>query len=268
MNVEIVQYFPSVESVPNNTYLGAWAWTTVAGKKSHKWVKPSVWFPDEGGTVGDIVRQYISANYQWPYRRRNVEDHHRAYWKAYPIPQLFRPFKGQAVYIDLKSAFWQIVQRFGVQPAIKLNPGDPDGKPKYLGYSYAADFPQAERVKPVRALLNVHGIGTTYTVKRDDKIQKLPLPTLYKNTDLYAVTVWTLRNIARRARQMGAVYIMSDGFIFPLSREGAFMNYLKSEGWDYAIKAVGYCETYGVGAYAIGDKSTKRTGNGKPYANV
>ena len=254
-NRVLIDSFPLVGTMPNNTYLGSFRWTHKGKDSEFSLIPKEYALGKDNMTAGELVRSYLNDNYEWPRRDKLSDDELSAWMRANPQP--IRAFIGhykEAVYVDLKSFYLEAVKRVGVQPAYSPT------KNRILGRGYFAPFEDAEIHKPVRAVLVTAGIGRKYRVWRGGEIKTYPTPKLFRNSQLYMAVIHELRGIAELADiSGGCVYAMTDGFIFSRPKKAEiFMYFLRQYGWPYKVKAQGETWVYGVGSYRIGDVITKR----------
>lgn len=179
-------------------------------------------------------------------------------------PLLARPYKGELVYLDLKAAFYQIYTKM----PLFLN----QKREKWLLSSpWLAEFLPVDLIeyKLIRnGLVGCWRSSYTRRIKGGNVIrQRCYTPTTNYISWNFVQSV--LHHLAFRAKELGAVYIHTDGYIFP-SHSGfvAFQEYCKSIGFQLVVKAQGVGEIWGIGRYAIGVHATKLIGEIPPIDRV
>lgn len=237
----------------NPLFLGSFSWSSPAVQE--KWITEphardigaGVWV-----TPGDIARDYLTIKYGGRKRRMN-HDQYEVIWKRdVHVPYYCKPgalYDG-AVYFDLTGAYWQIVRAVGWD--VDYLPG------AFLGVSSSmTDFPFRYEKLARNCLVSI-GLGRETSFWTGSKIvvrkQKNPLI----NKVLWRFVCDILNAVAWEARQAGAVYIHTDGYICSGSNSFAVAEVLESWGLQFGVKAHGdYGVVRAIGSYLVGDYQSK-----------
>lgn len=167
---------------------------------------------------------------------------------TYSKPSIFK----DGIYIDIKSAWWSILNLVGWD--VDFNPG------KWFGFgSPADDFPFFDSKVARSALVSIGRMSKMYVmVDGVTQIRQTGNPLL--NYNLYGAIAATLNTFATRAiNDYGCVYVNTDGFIFPdVDRGREFENYLLRFGLASGIKGTGAGFVASVGSYRVGDMLSAR----------
>lgn len=253
MAVEIVDRFPPLESLTAMTFLGSFAWTSQATKQ--KWIKKpfalNIGVPYV--TPADIARDYLAVKFGTKPLRCNSR-----VWREVVNIRKHQPLYAmpceleQAIYIDLKSAYWQILM---------LGGWDVEYSPKrFLSpRSDVYDFPVPE-VKLARNCLVSMGLpsGVNVWIPHKGFEQRKP----YKpnvNLVLWRFVQDVLHGVASdMVNRAGAVYVNTDGYIIPDARMKDAEEVAQSWGLTFTIKETGKATVRGAGDYDIGGHRSAR----------
>lgn len=172
-----------------------------------------------------------------------------------PIAYL-RPFRGSGYHYDLVGAYWQIYRR------LWLDIGYP------TGFGHLDLMPMATRLERDKLARNaiigiIRARGTRFVKGRTHKI--LGSKNNYLSPPLWAQIQAILNEIAYTAIEFGAIYIATDGYIFPdmpAGDEYAFEKFLNAFGFSFR-RAYGQVNIRGWGSYSTALKTTKLFSNGK-----
>lgn len=253
MTVEVVDRFPPLESLEAMTFLGSFAWTSQATKQ--KWIKKQ--FALNIGvpyvTPSDIARDYLAVKFGSKPLRCD-----KRVWAEVVNKKKHQPLYAQpctldhANYIDLKSAYWQLLM---------LGGWDVEYSPKrFLSpRSDVYDFPVPE-IKLARNCLVSMGLpsGVNVWTPRVGFEQKKPYkPTV--NLVLWRFVQDVLHGIASdMVEKAGAVYVNTDGYIVPDSKMAEVEMVAQSWGLFFTIKESGQAVIRGAGDYDIGGHRSRR----------
>jgi len=180
------------------------------------------------------------------------------------VPMLFMgEYRGDGVYVDLNRAYHTIYSM------LPLNVLYPRGWPtKTLSLK-----PVAEKLKDNKSARNaVVGITRSryITAYKGKKPVLLTAKNRFLSPPFWATIMDVLHELASLAVKLGAIYVNTDGYIFPdKTHPGEFTEYLEQMGYTFKVKR-GDCHISGWGAYTIGDKTTtpyetKHNKTGNPY---
>lgn len=259
-----VDEWPSLTTITVPVWLGSFAWT--ATNDHWRIVQKSNIHAVYGGvalTPADIARDYIRAKYKKAGRittgqyEATVKDHRCA-----PLYSKVGVYEDCA-YVDLKSAYWSIVQVVG---------WDVDYHPnRFLGVrSNCRDFP-FYKIKLARNCLV--SCGLIGAIKRWDgtKLTFLNKRNPLVNLVLYALVQDVLHSVASdMIERAGAVYVHTDGYLVPRNRVHDAFGVLSEWGFVGSIKNEGQTTVYGIGTYACGSKENNRATSrmGKDFTNI
>lgn len=209
-------------------------------------------WPDTDGeiiwmTPGEAARTELERNFPdvkkigWPKKSVKLFDFR---WPMYFTGK----WKGEAVYIDLVGAYWQIYRYLMLDCCF----------PRGLGQLHL--WPVAERLKDWKPARNsVIGIcrsrqsvgfrgGTRYTLKPFNQ---------FLSPHLWATVMGVLNEVAYKAIDYGGIYVNTDGYILPTySRAVEFGQFLTDFGLEHRAMA-GDCVIRGWGNYRVAGRETK-----------
>lgn len=176
-------------------------------------------------------------------------------------------YQGRATYVDLSGAYHQIYSK------IWLDVCWPRGLHGRLPLRAVA-----ERLSVWKAARNaIVGISRSRTAigVKGRRRKELYMKNHYLSPALWATVQDVLHWIAAEALARGAIYVNTDGYIFPLSMDGCdeFMLFLIDNGFEFKIKAQGEADIRSWNAYAVGQVETqiyklKLDSSKKEFSNV
>ena len=253
MNIKIVTRFPPLSELKGMTFLGSFSWTSKA--TNEKWIMQSHAYELGAGyvTPSDIARDYIAVKFAGVRLRCNSRQWQEVVKERKSQPLFAAPCTlTKAYYIDLKSAYWQILQ---------LGGWDVDYSPKrFLSpRSDVYDFPVPE-IKLARNCLVSMGLpsGVNVWIPNVGFAHRKPQKASV-NLILWGLVQDVLHGVAYDLLQCaGAVYINTDGYIIPDNRMSEASAVLDSWGLNWTIKHDGRAEVRGAGDYDIGGYTSKR----------
>lgn len=253
MTIELVDHFPSLSSLTGMTFLGSFAWTSSSSKQ--KWIKSN--FAENIGagwvTPSDIARDYLSIKFGDTRQRCNSKQWAELVAKKKHQPIYANPMSfGNASYLDLQSAYWQILQVGGwdveYMPKRFLSPR-----------SDVTDFP-APHIKLARNCLVSMGLpsGVNVWIPEQGFQRKRP----YKpnvNLILWSFVQDVLHGIAYdMITKAEAIYVNTDGYIVPDYRMKQAAQVADDWGVSMLIKHYGAGTVRGAGDYDIGGRVSSR----------
>jgi hypothetical protein len=166
------------------------------------------------------------------------------------------------VYLDIKSAWWTIINVLGwnvdYYPLRWLLPGAaPD------------DFPWHENKIARSALVSVaQSNSIPFYNPLTHRIKMRPSYNVMLNWQVYAAISHVLHAIAFEAVHAGAHYVNTDGFIVEDENAEGVCRILDNWGLKYGSKARGEVWIFGPGSYKVGYKTTKRIIKPSPICNL
>lgn len=248
-DISVVDGFPMLYDVRDNVILGSFSWYWMNAK--HKDIlRPFVLnFDGVLTTPSEVARTYLELKYK---KMRATGEQVREFQKSRSAPLFAKPHSfDEGVYIDVRSAYWQILQIVG---------WDADYYPnKWLGRGEPMDDFSYADIKLARNCLVTAGLPSDATFWRgqEQQFKRLATHNRTSNLGIWALTMDVLHGVAWDAVRAGAVYAHTDGYICHTSRLGAVMDAISDWGLEARIKKSGKIEVYGVGSYSVNDTSTK-----------
>ena len=254
-------------TVKHPVWLGSSQWSSPLIK--NKWIKREFSVEGEWGVVSeiDLARAYLSTKYNQPGERRRVTtaQYHSVMTKRntplMAIPTEF--FDG--IYLDLKSAYWQIVQVVGWDVGYYPR--------KFLAKrSESNDFPYPHHKLARNALVSLGmtggGGGTMWTGK---KLVTIKSGNPFYNNVLWACVADVLHAFASdMIEDAQAQYVFTDGFILPLKHADTAFTIAEEWGLVLREKSRGESQVKGAGAYRVGklESITYRRARPRPFTNI
>lgn len=242
-------FFPLTD-LTTATWIGTYSWSNPSMKQ--RWLDADALIhlhPGIPQVPPEVARDYIRAKYTEP--RRHVTEQFQSIneHRAAPLYAKIGRYQDMAL-VDLKSAYWSIMSIVGWD--IDYFPG------RWLGKrSDNDDFPSADN-KIARSSLVSCGLVTPNTLWTGSQLTSIKAHSMYINYDLWACVQDVLHAIATIALRGGAVHIHTDGYILPMKHANLLIDEIHRWGLMATIKETGDCYIAGVGAYAIGEKRTKK----------
>lgn len=248
--VVLLERFFDIRTLKYPTIIGTFGWTCPA--LMTKWLHQPFAINVGGGyeTPGDIARDYIALKF--PNRKPRVTS---SQWQACigerGIPPIFcipSEFENGA-YLDLTSAYWSILKVVGWD--VNYNPG------KWLSVnSDVLDFPYPHLKMARNCLVSM---GLTNDVRNWDgmNLTLTRKPSKFINWVLWRLVADVLNGVATEMVQAGAVYVYTDGYIFPDDKVKDAFEIAESWGLPLSIKNSGKTIVKAAAAYQVGDKTSK-----------
>lgn len=257
MHVDIIpQWFP-VTDLSAYTILGSFAWSSPASKE--KWIlKKGARLDAAWVTPGDRARDYLRvAGFTKKRRRVTTQQYHSLFDERRSHPLYAVPCKLEnAYYIDIKSAYWTILQVIGWD--VDYNPG------KWLGVGRdVKDFPFAQD-KPARNSLISVGLPGLLRVWDGSRLSFARRSNPFINGALWAATHDILHGIALDAVRAGALYVHTDGYIVGADKVEMVLQAIEAWGVPVGIKESGASEIRGAGDYDIGTRKSQLRRHARP----
>lgn len=252
--IRLVDTMPDLMTLPR-TYLGSFAWTN----KTHRYIKRFRAKPiaDTYWTSADIARTYLEVRYSDDRRRTTTEAYCYCFQpKPKSVPMYAKPTKGDLVYVDLKAAYWSILEAVGWN--VEYSPG------KYVGKrSDNSDFPYQDD-KLARNILVSSGLKRRVAVWTGRR-----LTTINGRNPLYNGILWclvqdVLHGVATDMLVLGAVYVHTDGYILPAKLATDAIGIADNWGLHARVKYMGGGEVLGPSNYWIEGKPLRRPKPAKP----
>lgn len=247
--IELVDGFDNIMNLDTNVMLGSFSWYYMQERRKEVLRRFHLNFEGNICTPSELARTYLELKYS---RQRAFKEQISEFKRARSAPLYAQPHKyTEGVYLDIRSAYWQILQIVGWNADYMPN--------KWLGRGDTMDdFPYAD-IKLSRNCLITAGLPSEGVFWHGKQKQYKNIKTQNRciNLGIWALTMDILHGAAWDAIRAGATYAHTDGYICDRSRLDAVQSALLSWGLETRIKAVGETQVYGVGSYTIGNLSTK-----------
>lgn len=197
-------------------------------------------------------------------KKRIEQNRNNKHLKDMSHPLFFKPYIGQGLYIDLKSAYWQIYSKLPIH--FYFNGEIFTGRSDVIGQIAPDDWKDYKLARnSLAGLFRADSVARirNYRIEKD-----------MCNPPTFSPSHWgfiqsILHWIAAVAVQHGAVYVYTDGYIFPEnSPYEAFTRFLDGQSIRWDVKAKGRTSVTGIGRYEIGDFKTKSTSTCEPLDKV
>jgi hypothetical protein len=232
------------------TIMGSFSWTQVSTKtkwiiKKHATDVSGVW-----QTPGGVARDYLHIKYGNEYRRVTTSQYESTVktWRSPPLYAVPCELES-AVYLDLKSAYWQIVRRGGWD--VDYNPGR-----WLMKQSDVSDFPYPF-LKMARNCLVSMGLSAHINMWHDGQLKPFKKGSSFANMVLWSFAQDVLNGFAYDMVRAGAVYVHTDGYIIPADVEPLAYEIADSWGMFLRPKHRGRAIVRNVGNYDIADRETQ-----------
>jgi len=191
----------------------------------------------------DIARDYLSVKFPKWRPRACTSQYKSTIANKISQPMHYIKCSGDGVYLDMRSAYWQIIQRSG------WNVDYSRGR-FVLGGADVRDFP-APHIKLARNSLVSVGMGGSMQIWDGEKIISNNQSKKFTNVLLFSFVMDILNTIAYEMVQAGAVYVNTDGYILPYSSLDRAYEIADSWGVEMIVKDQGHYHVKGFGAYDI-----------------
>lgn len=270
---EVPQY--AVDEMRRNLHRGTlwegYPWATVAystpykvtlkgkGKRGVRYVSMHV-VDNLGRTPWDIAKAHLKAALRLTgtalggKRRRYTREDWEAMRRGAYGPQYARPGNySDMAYVDIRGAYYTL---YSLYWATEYYPR------RFLGrYSvFPLWSPELRENKKARNALWGIARSTRISLYTPKGEHHITAPHNLSYPQMVLGTTDALHTIAHVAvRDMGAVYVMTDGYILPLKYAEVLLDFLAEMGLQGRLEEVGDAWVGGVGAYRIGAKRSKRT---------
>lgn len=258
--INVVDKFPLLTTVSDNVMLGSFSWYWMNAKQKDVLRPYAMNFDGVITTPAEIARTYLELKYG---QQRATKEQITYFKLPHSAPLFAKPHTfEEAVYIDIRSAYWQILQIVG---------WDADYNPlRWLGKGEPMDDFAYADVKLSRNCLVTAGLPSEASFWKGEiqQFKRLSTHNRTANLGIWALCMDVLHGAAWDAIRAGAVYAHTDGYICAASRAGAVIDALQEWGLETRIKKHGYAEVCGVGAYSFGDQSTNTPKQKHAYDNL
>lgn len=248
-DISIVDGFPLLVDVRDNVILGSFSWYWMTAKSKSILRNFHLNFDGVITTPSEIARTYLELKYK---RQRATGEQMREFEKARSAPLFAQPHTyEEGVYVDIRSAYWQILQIVG---------WDADYNPnKWLGRGEPMDDFAYADIKLSRNCLVTAGLptDTTFWKGNEQVFKRLASHNRTQNLGIWALTMDILHGVAWDAVRAGATYAHTDGYICDAKRLDAVIGAIREWGLEARIKKAGAVQVSGVGCYSFGSEQTR-----------
>lgn len=254
---------PMPQEITETAILGSFSY---ALQETHRRIIRSDLLVSVNGTADtppSIARDYLKLKFGKAERVKHTQILRlRETYRDYPL--LAKPQKfDEGFYIDIKSAYWSILQisgwRVDYYPGRWLMRGqgvrdfpfqDPDHRPQKIAR---------------HALVSSGVMGELSQWRpRDRTIVSIKAGNPLINSQLIGLVHDVLHSIAVQARRAGAIYTATDGYICPNTKTMMKVDQIiKDWGLVGRVKAYGPGEVYGPGAYRVGPVKSRSPARGR-----
>lgn len=248
--IELVEKMPLTRELTETTFIGAFSWTQIGAKR--RWLIRRHAIDIGQGihvTPTDLARAYLKYKFGATYRKRCTTSQYKSCIGVHHQAPLYaNPSRlDSAVYLDVKSAYWQILFTGGWN--IEYNPQ------KWIGWgSPLNDFPYPDIKMARNALVSVSLAGSM-RVWQDGQLKVWKRGNQYVNLIMWAYVQDVLNGIAWDMVHMAkAVYVNTDGYI--VADEYLEHAYAVADLWGIHItpRHTGAAVVRGAGDYDIGTR--------------
>lgn len=249
--VQVLPDFPPLTQLQSVTFIGSFAWTCPAEDWKIIKSKNAISLFDGWLTPAEVARYYITARYGRPGRLTSQQYNEVMRQRSAPLYAV--PCEvDKAVYIDLKSAYWSILQVIGWD--VDYMPG------KWLAVkSSVQDFPLPKHKLARNCLVSTGLVGNSKMWDGSRLIFRAKRNPL-TNMMLWAAVQDTLNCIADDMVRAGALYVHTDGYILRDQDAAAGIQVLNDWGLVGTVREEGKAKILGVGTYEIGSHRNARVG--------
>lgn len=252
LQLTLLSSFPSLFSIAHPTFIGSFAWTSKAGGFKLMQERSAIATVSGYLTPADVARVYIHTKYEKPGRitskqYREIMLHRQA--SLYAKPGIYP----NASYIDLKSAYWSILQIIGWD--VDYMPGRWIAK-----NSDNRDFPYWKNKLARNCLVSV-GLTGEAKMWTGEKLVTHKKQNPYTNMMLWACVQDVLAGVAGDMVEAGAVYVHTDGYILPEGKKDTALDILASWGLVGEVRDEGNMDVIAAGTYSAPKKPDNRMGS-------
>lgn len=255
----VLERFPLASMIDEPIIMGSFSWTLTVSRQRLINAKHACYVLGLPCTPADLARHYLAVKFprvdkNGKQSKRSVlrcrAEQYQAFKRGIAHPLYADPCRlDMAAYVDIQSAYWSILKVVGWN--VEYMPPTPT-KNGLLGVGASMlDFPFAGNKLARNCLVSV-GIGKGMRIYHKGKFTVKNIGNPYQNRGLWHLEQDVLNSIAWECVQAGAVYVNTDGYIFPHERLEEGLQIIQSWGLPYRIKHVGAARVFGTGAYDIG----------------
>lgn len=260
----IFDYPDSILEVKVPAFVGDFSLTATGGL--FRWLRKTAVVRPFGfdQSVTEVTRDYLSLKYKLPLKIRKAQIDATKDIPGAPLMALPGSY-GDGVYIDIKSAYWQIVRAVGWD--VEYFPG------RYVAVgSSHEDAPEfLVKQKLFRAsMVSMCRTRDAHIYDGVSSIYSKSMSNPYVNYRLLRFVMDVLNGIAwEMSKKIVALwYVNTDGYIVSRAEVGTAISILTSWGLEFDIKGEGVTKVWGAGSYRVGSLNTRRPGNNLSINNL
>jgi hypothetical protein len=260
MTPELITHFPSIVDMKTKVILGSFSWTMPFIRRRFIDSANCIDIFGVEQTPTEISRDYLRVVFPDRLRATGAQVEELRKQKTHPLyanPCVIE----SAAYVDLKSAYWSIMNAVGWNVDYFPN--------KFLAKGRGVeDFPLPNH-KPARNSLVSMGLPSASRIWTGNGFETEHTNNPNLNLGIYRLVQDVLHTIAWRAIELGAKYVHTDGYILPIEQADNLVYYIGEWGLTAKIKETGRAQIYAAGAYSIGDHKIQRIVHGyTPHAYI
>lgn len=239
-----VRELPNLLTIPTLTWVGTYSYSIPALKTRYALDNVAIRMFGEWQTPTELSRDYLLEKYGGKPRQYHEQYIVNAQSRGWPY--LAKPgFHGDCVYIDLKSAYWSIMQVTGWDA--EYFPG------KWLmRASVMNDFPLPDNKLARNSIVSSAALSTV-SMWTGSKLKTKNIGGKLYNPVVSSIVMDILHGIASDMENLGAVYVHTDGYIVPRYMMPTCLRMINDVwGVPARVKAEGLTVVKGIGAYSVG----------------
>ena len=222
-------------------------------------------------TDADVVRAYLLEKLDIVGKRKIsvVNTRYVEYWFPMYVPSVLPLFRNHALYIDIKSCFYSVYSKFGLDCACDVFVYDGCIELKYFAGGII-DEQVLSDIKPYKKHRNmIYGLTRGGNVLRSKfgKFEYVEVPSPLKNNSFHNLVFFILHSIFSKIKNLCYYWNIDGGFFHEDSFE-YIRDVIHYWGFDFDYFYVENLEVHGLSMYKSSVKSTQRIGVGSPLENV
>lgn len=258
---KVIQKWPQLTELTESNILGSFSWFGMSTKTRLLFAPTLINIGGVLFTPADVARDYLRIKYPKPLRAFGAQLALCRQPRSAPLYAVPGDIEN-AVYLDLKAAFWSILRIVGWDA--EYMPG------RFLARrSSMDDFPFAGH-KLARNCLVTAGLSSPQRVwsYRRQKIVFLKRGNPLANMVLWALVQDVLAGVASDVVSAGARYVHTDGYICPMDASKDVVDAVFRWGLPLDIRHAGSANIYAPGTYDIGEHIARRPTYARRYTNT
>lgn len=243
-DIQVMKTLPDIWRFDDTIWLGSFSWSWANGTRKiiqSSYARYPFGVPQ---TPAELARDYLTIKFPEPLKAHKKQlDDWRENFRSAPLfaDPCYLP---DACYVDLKSAYWSILNLIGWDTEYSYK--------RFWGRgTQPLDFPFPDD-KLTRNILVSAGVTGRVPMWYNRRILEVMRGNRLKNLGLWSAVNDILHFIAVHAvNACSAVYVHTDGYIVPRENAWELTSFIEDLGLSWGIKYQGDATIYGVGAYDI-----------------